>query len=117
LDPFKDEIYRLLGEDAKLPGVRVRELLEPLGFVGGKTIVDDYLREVRPVFLRPRTHQRTVYRPGEICQWDLWETSELVPVDHGQTRRAWVVVACLGYSRAALARLCSARRRRTCCGA
>lgn len=47
LDPFKDEIHRLLREDPRLPGVRVRELIEPLGFDGGKTIVDDYLREVR----------------------------------------------------------------------
>ena len=100
LDPFKDEIHRLLGDDPKLNGVRVRELIEPLGFGGGRTIVDDYLREVRPVFLKLRTHQRTVYRPGEICQWDLWEPSELVPVGHGQLRRGWVVVACLGYSRA-----------------
>jgi transposase len=100
LDPFKDEIHRLLKDDPKLTGVRVREEIEPLGFDGGKSIVDDYLREIRPVFLRLRTHQRTVYRPGEICQWDLWETSEPVPVGHGQTRRAWAVVACLGYSRA-----------------
>jgi transposase len=100
LDPFKDEIHRLLKDDPRLTGVRVRELIEPLGFDGGKTIVDDYLREVRPVFLRLRTHQRTVYRPGEICQWDLWEPSALVPVGHGQLRRCWVVVACLGYSRA-----------------
>ena len=55
--------------------MRVRELIEPLGFDGGKSIVDDYLREVRPLFLPPRTFQRTVYRPGEICQWDLWEPS------------------------------------------
>jgi transposase len=100
LDAFRDEIHRLLSEDPRLSGVRVRELLEPLGFDGGKTIVDDYLREVRPIFLRLRTHQRTVYRPGEICQWDLWQTSRPVPVGHGQERRAWVVVACLGYSRA-----------------
>ena len=100
LDPFKNEIHRLLGDDPRLTGVRVRELIEPLGFDGGKTVVDDYLREVRPLFLKPRTHQRTVYRPGEICQWDLWEPSALVPVGHGQVRRAWVVVACLGYSRA-----------------
>jgi transposase len=100
LEPFKDEIHRLLKDDPRLTGVRVRELIEPLGFDGSKTIVDDYLREVRPLFLRLRTHQRTVYRPGEICQWDLWETSELVPVGHGQVRRAWVVVCCLGYSRA-----------------
>jgi len=45
LDPFKDEIHRLLRDDPKLPGQRVRELIAPLGFAGGKTIVDDYLRE------------------------------------------------------------------------
>jgi transposase len=101
LDPFKDEIHRLLKEDPRLPGQRVRELIAPLGFDGGKTIVDDYLREVRPLFApRPRTFQRTVYRPGEICQFDLWEPRAEVPVGHGQTRRAWVVVACLGFSRA-----------------
>jgi hypothetical protein len=30
-----------------MTGQRVRELIAPLGFDGGKTIVDDYLREVR----------------------------------------------------------------------
>jgi transposase len=100
LDPFKEEIHELLRKDPKLPGVRVRELIEPLGFDGQKTIVDDYLREVRPLFVRPRTHQRTVYRPGEVCQWDLWAPSAPVPVGHGQLRRAYVVVACLGFSRA-----------------
>lgn len=100
LESFRDEIHDLLRDDPKLTGVRVRELIEPLGFDGGKSIVDDYLREVRPLFVKARTFQRTVYRPGEICQWDLWETSEPVPVGHGQLRRAWVVVACLGYSRA-----------------
>ena len=101
LDPFKDEIHRLLKADPKLPGQRVRELIAPLGFDGGKTIVDDYLREVRPLFApRPRTFQRTIYRPGEVCQFDLWEPKAEVPVGHGQTRRGWVVVACLGYSRA-----------------
>ena len=66
LDPFKEEIHELLRQDPRLPGVRVRELIEPLGFDGGKSIVDDYLREVRPLFEKKRTHQRTVYRPGEI---------------------------------------------------
>jgi transposase len=67
LDPFKDEIHRLLREDPRLPGQRIRELIASLGFDGGKTIVDDYLREVRPLFAPSRTFQRTVYRPGEIC--------------------------------------------------
>jgi transposase len=101
LDPFRDEIHRLLKADPKLPGVRVRELLEPLGCSASKTVVDDYLREVRPLFApAARTFQRTVYRPGEIVQFDVWQPREEVPVGHGQTRRGWVVVACLGYSRA-----------------
>ena len=100
LDPFKDEIHRLLCDDGELTGQRIRELIAPLGFAGGKTIVDDYLREVRPFYLPPRTYQRTIYRPGEICQFDLWEPREEVPVGHGQTRAGWVVVCCMGYSRA-----------------
>ncbi len=101
LDPFKPEIHRLLKKDPKLPGVRVRELLEPLGCTVCKTVVDDYLREVRLLFAPPpRTFQRTVYRPGEIVQFDVWEPAEEVPVGHGQTRRGYVVIACLGYSRA-----------------
>jgi transposase len=100
LDPFKDEIHGLLRQEPELPGQRVRELIEALGYAGGKTIVDDYLREIRPVFLPARTYQRTVYRPGEICQFDLWQPKREIPVGHGQTRQGWVVVACLGYSRA-----------------
>jgi transposase len=110
LDPFKEEIHELLRMDPKLPGVRVRELIAPLGFDGGKSIVDDYLREVRPLFVKTRTHQRTVYRAGEICQWDLWQPSAQVPVGHGQMRRAWVVVCCLGYSRAGAGALIFSRK-------
>src|SRR5262249_34440846 len=99
LDAFKEEIHELLRADPKLPGVRLGERIEPLGFDGGKTIVDDYLREVRPLFLAKRTFRRTVYRPGEICQWDLWEPSQPVPVGHSQTRKGYVVIACQGYSR------------------
>jgi transposase len=81
--------------------VRVRELLEPLGCTAGKTVVDDYLREVRPLFAPPaRTFARAIYRPGEVCQFDVWQPREPIPVGHGQTRPGWVVVACLGYSRA-----------------
>jgi transposase len=100
LDPFRDEITRLLQADPGIPGKRIRELLEALGYVGSKTILDDYLREVRPLFERRRTYQRTVYRPGELLQFDLWEPRGEIPVGHGQTRRGYVVTAELGYSRA-----------------
>lgn len=101
LDPHKEEIHRLLRAEPRIPGTRIRELIAQAGYGGGQTILDVYLREVRPLFAPPpRTFQRTIYRPGEICQFDLWEPSKLIPVGHGQERRGWVVVACLGYSRA-----------------
>jgi transposase len=101
LDPFREEIHRLLRAELRLPGKRVRELLEEQGYAGGKSILDDYLREVRPLFLpRPRTFRRTSYRPGAFCQFDLWEPSSEIPVGAGQTRRGYVVVGCLPYSRA-----------------
>ncbi|MCA1700722.1 MAG: IS21 family transposase, partial [Actinobacteria bacterium] len=97
---FKAELERLLGEDPRIPNTRLRELIEGLGYDGGKTILDEHLRELRPRYLPPRTYQRTVYRPGELCQFDLWEPREAIPVGHGQLRRGYVVTAELGYSRA-----------------
>jgi transposase len=101
LDPFRDEIQRLLRDEPRLPGVRVLELLGELGYEGSHSILYAYLRELRPCFLpRPRVFQRTQYRPGELVQFDLWEPREPVPVGYGQTRRGYVVIGCLGYSRA-----------------
>jgi hypothetical protein len=58
------------------------------------------VREVRQLFAAMRSYQRTIYRPGEICQFDLWRPSREIPVGFGQTRVGYVVIACLGYSRA-----------------
>lgn len=100
LEAYHAEIERLLREDPRLPGRRVRELIGELGYGGGQTIVDEYLREVRPRFLPPpRVYQRTVYRPGELCQFDVWEPSRLIAVGFGEERRGFVVTAGLGYSR------------------
>jgi transposase len=106
LDPFRGEVQRLLRSDPRLPGKRLRELLEEQGYLGSKTILDDYLRELRPLFLpRPRTFQRTSYRPGALCQFDVWQPGGEIPVGAGQTRRGYVVVGCLPFSRVGAATL------------
>ena len=110
LDPFKPEIERLLRADHRIPNTRIRELIGELGYADGKTILDEHLRELRPLLAPKRTYQRTVYRPGELCQFDLWEPKAEVPVGHGQTRRAWVVTCCLGYSRAGAGALIFAKQ-------
>ena len=100
LDPFRDWICEQLQADPAIQSRRLRELASELGYVGGKSIFDDYVREVRPRFVQPRTFQRTIYRPGELVQCDLWEPRDHVAVGHGQTRRGWVVTCEACWSRA-----------------
>jgi transposase len=99
LDPFKEWICEQLRADPRIQSLRLREMATELGYEGGKTIFDDYVREVRPRFLIKRTFQRTIYRPAELVQCDLWEPRALVSVGHGQTRRGYVVTAELCWSR------------------
>ena len=101
LDPFLPTIEELLEEEPALSGVRVREEIEQLGYSGGKTIIDELLRELRPRYLPPpRSFQRTTYRPGELAQFDLCEPRAPIPVGWGQARRGFIVTCKLPYSRA-----------------
>ena len=100
LDPFIATIGELLEDEPTLSGVRIREELEKLGYSGGKTILDDLLRELRPRYLKPRSYQRTRYRPAELAQFDLMEPRREIPVGYGQTRRGYLVTCELPYSRA-----------------
>ena len=99
LDPFREWICEQLRADPRIQSLRLREMAGELGYDGGKTIFDDYVREVRPRFLIKRTFQCTIYRPGELVRCDLWEPREQIPVGHGQTRRGYVVTAELCWSR------------------
>jgi transposase len=99
LDPYREWICEQLREEPTLQSQRLRELAAELGYSGGKSIFDEYVREVRPRFLVRRTFQRTLYRPGELAQCDLWEPREPIPVGYGQTRRGYVVTVELCWSR------------------
>ena len=99
LDPFKEWICEQLRADPSIQSLRLREMASEFGYEGGKSIFDDYVREVRPRFRVRRTFQRTIYRPGELVQCDLWEPRGLIPVGHGQLRRGYVVTAELCWSR------------------
>jgi transposase len=101
LDPHREQIAHLLRTVRGITNTRIRELIAEAGYEGSKTILDDYLRELRPIICPKRTYQRTLYRPGELCQFDLFEPRSEIPVGHGQSRRAWLVTCELGFSRAA----------------
>jgi hypothetical protein len=76
-------ICEQLRADPSIQSLRLREMATELGYQGGKSIFDDYVREVRPRFQIRRTFQRTIYRPGELVQCDLWGPRDLIPVGHG----------------------------------
>ena len=99
LDPFREWICEQLQAEPTIQSLRLREMAAELGYAGGKSIFDDYVREVRPRFVVRRTFQRTIYRPGELVQCDLWEPRELIAVGHGEHRRGYVVTAELCWSR------------------
>lgn len=100
LDPFRTEIEDLLRKTHDLSGVRILEEIGHLGYTGSKTILDDLLRELRPRYAPPpRTYQKTVYRPGELAQFDLMELKREIPVGWGQTRKGYLLTAKLPFSR------------------
>lgn len=51
LDPYREEIARLLRSEPKFTNTRIRELITELGYEGGKTILDECVCELRPVGL------------------------------------------------------------------
>jgi transposase len=110
LDPHREQIAVLVREVEGITNTRIRELITQAGYQGSKTILDDYLRELRPVLCPKRTYQRTVYRRGELAQFDLVEPRREVPVGHGQTRRGYVVTCEFGWSRAAVGALVFSKR-------
>jgi len=63
------------------------------------TILNERVRELRPLFVPPDPVQRTSYRPGELIQWDLWQPDVEIPVGSGQSFKVWVVNGVSGFSR------------------
>ena len=97
LDPYKEEISRLLEADPKASAVVIKQRLDPLGFNGGITILKDYLRAVRPAPVNRTAYIRFESAPGEQMQIDWGHFGSL---SYGATPRklyALAVIEC--YSR------------------
>jgi transposase len=95
LDPFREEISRLLERDPRASAAVIRQRLEDRGFNGGISILKEYLKTVRPrgrrVFIRFET------APGEQCQIDWGHFGSLA---YGNTqRRLYCFAILLCYSR------------------
>ena len=94
LDPFKDRIVSLL-ERHPYSAQQIFQRLREEGYAGGRTIVKDYVRRVRPV--RREAFLKLAFAAGECAQLD-W--GEYGSIGVGSTRRRlsfFVMVLC--YSR------------------
>ena len=91
LDPFKDQIVRLL-ETHPYSAQQIYQRLREDGFAGGYTLVKSYVRKVRPV--RRQAFLKLSFAPGECAQLD-W--GEYGTIGVGSTRRRlsfFVMVLC-----------------------
>jgi transposase len=70
LDPFKDDIARMLQTDPQVSAAVIRQRLQERGFRGGATIVRDYLSRVRPTPQAKAAFIRFESEPGVQCQLD-----------------------------------------------
>lgn len=97
LDPYKEEILRLLQIDPKASAVVIHRKLCALGFEGGVTIVKNHLAQVRKSIRPLQPHLRFETAPGRQCQVDWGHFGSLL---YGRTSRKLYCLAVLeGHSR------------------
>ena len=106
VDAFEPAIRRLLAVTPDMPATVVAERI---GWTRGITVLRERVAELRPAYQVPEAFGRTEYRPGELCQWDLWFPPYDIPVGHGQTAVLPVLVGVPCYSRFILGRMIASK--------
>lgn len=94
LDPFKPLIQRWV-ENHPYSAQQILQRLREEGFDGGRTIVQEYVRKIRP--RRPPAFLTLSFAPGECAQID-WGEYHSVPVGPTQRKLSFFVMV-LCYSR------------------
>jgi transposase len=84
LDPYTDDIARMLEADPKVSAAVIRQHLQEHGFDGGSTIVRDYLSHGRPRGQAKAAFIRFASAPGVQCQIDWGHFGALT---YGHTQR------------------------------
>ncbi|MFD0440936.1 IS21 family transposase [Streptomyces chartreusis] len=107
VDAVEVQIRELLRETPTMPATVIAERI---GWERGMTILKERVRELRPAYVPVDPVSRTVYRPGELAQCDLWFPEADIPLGYGQSGRPPVLVMVSGYSRVITARMLPSRR-------
>lgn len=106
VDSVEPRIRELLAEFPRMPSTVIAERI---GWQGGRTVLQERVALLRPLFLPADPCQRTEYQPGELAQWDLWFPPVKIPVGQAQSVTLPVIVGVSGYSRTITARMIPSR--------
>ena len=93
LDPFKPRIDELLKRDPHLMSTRVLQQIRSEGFMGGRSVVQLYVKKIRAVPYRSReAFLRLDFPPGETAQVDWGEFG--IPFHDGVKIHCFLMVLC-----------------------
>lgn len=106
VDAVEPQIRGLLQTDPRMPATVIAERI---GWDRSMTVLKDRVRELRPLFLPADPVQRTMYRPGELAQWDLWFPAIDIPLEAAQVARPPVIIGVSGFSRVITGRMIPSR--------
>jgi transposase len=92
LDPFKPIIRELLDQCPNASSVVIAQRIRPLGYAGGRSILQEYLATLRRIQRPPRAYVRVESGPGDCFQID-W--GHFGVIDYDGDRRKLYAFCCV----------------------
>ncbi len=105
MDPYEAYVRERLAAFPELSVPRLLREIQPLGYRGGRTMLGDFVREVRPVVV-PAFEVRFETEPGQQAQVDFAHFKVVFDNEPEQVRVVWLFSLVLGHSRYLWARFC-----------
>jgi transposase len=103
--PYEAFVRERLAAFPELSIPRLLREIRPLGYTGGRTMLGDFVREVRPA-PAPAFEVRFETQPGQQAQVDFAHFKVTFADEPGQVRVVWLFSLVLGHSRYLFARFC-----------
>ena len=103
--PYEAFVRERLAAFPELSIPRLLREIRPLGYAGGRTMLGDFVREVRPA-AAPVFEVRFETEPGQQAQVDFAHFKVVFADEPQQVRVVWLFSLVLGHSRYLFARFC-----------
>jgi len=95
VEPYRDVVEKLVKENVEIAAIWER--LKERGYTGSYSAVRRFVRKVKP--LTPQATVRVEREPGEEAQVDFGYAGKMIDPETSKTRKTWVFVMTLSWSR------------------